>query len=79
MTPDEARGAVKAAITQIAPEADLDRLAPDADLRDALDLDSVDFLRLVEILSERTGRRIDEDDYSQLATLASSAKFLAAR
>ena len=54
-------------------------LAPDADLRDTLGLDSLDFLSFIETLSERTGRRIDEDDYPQLATLASAVKFLADR
>ena len=79
MTPDQARHAIEEAVAQIAPDADLNSLAPDADLRDGLELDSLDFLRLVEILSERTGQRIDEDDYPHLATLDGTVKFLAAR
>jgi acyl carrier protein len=79
MTPDQARHAIGDAVAQVAPDADLNDLDPDADLRDGLELDSLDFLRLVEILSERTGQRIEEDDYPQLATLASAVKFLAAR
>lgn len=79
MTPDQARHAIEEALTQVAPDADLSSLDPDADLRDSLELDSLDFLRLVEILSERTGQRIDEDDYPHLATLDSAVKFLAAR
>ena len=59
------------------PEADTESLGPDADLRDTLELDSLDFLRFVEVLSTRTGRRIEEDDYPQLVTLASAIKFLA--
>jgi acyl carrier protein len=62
---------------QVAPDADTESLAPDADLRDTVGLDSLDFLRFVEGLSERTGRRIEEDDYPQLATMASAIKFLA--
>jgi acyl carrier protein len=79
MTPEQAQHAIEDALAQIAPEADLNSLDPDADLRDGLDLDSLDFLRLVEMLSERSGQRIDEDDYSHLATLASAVKFLAGR
>jgi len=79
VTPEQARNVIDEAISQIAPDADLGSLAPDADLRDALELDSLDFLNLVESLSQRTGRRIDEDDYPQLATMASAVKFLAAR
>lgn len=77
MTPAEADAAIKEALGQVTPDADTDALAADADLRDTLELDSLDFLRFVEILSERTGIRIDEDDYPQLATKASTLKFLA--
>jgi acyl carrier protein len=77
MTPDQARRFIDEAVVRVAPDADLAGLAPDADLRDGLELDSLDFLRFVEILSERTGRQITEDDYPHLATLASAIKFLA--
>ncbi|HEX6857605.1 MAG TPA: acyl carrier protein [Streptosporangiaceae bacterium] len=79
MTPEQARLAIDESLVQAAPDADPGSLAPDADLRDTLGLDSLDFLRFIETLSERTGRRIDEDDYPQLATLASAVKFLADR
>lgn len=78
MTPQQAEAALKEALAEVAPDADTGALAPDADVRDSLELDSMDFLRVVEILSERCGR-IDEDDYPQLATLASAVKFLASR
>ncbi len=77
MTPDQARHVVEEALVQVAPDVDITGVAPDTDLRDGLELDSLDFLRFVEILSEQTGRQIAEDDYPHLATLASAAKFLA--
>ena len=77
MTPDQAQHVIEEALTRVAPDADVADLAPDMDLRDGLELDSLDFLRFVEILSERTGRQIAEDDYPHLATLASTVKFLA--
>ncbi len=67
---------VRQALHEVAPEADLDLLTPDADLRETLSLDSLDFLALVELLSERTGQRIDEDDYPRLETLAGTVEFL---
>jgi acyl carrier protein len=67
---------VRACVREVAPEADLATLPPDADLRESLYLDSLDFLALVELLSERTGQRIDEDDYPRLASLASTVDFL---
>ena len=79
MTPDLAEAAIKEALGQVTPGTDTTSIDADADLRDTFELDSLDFLRFVEILSERTGERIDEDDYPQLATMASAVKFLAGR
>lgn len=77
VTREDARGAVVYALGRIVPDADVDSLAEDADLRDALELDSLDFLAFVELLSSRTGRRIDEDDYPELATMSTCIAFLA--
>ena len=77
MTPDQAQHVIKEALAQVAPDVDIGGITPDTDLRDDLGLDSLDFLRFVEILSERTGMKIAEDDYPHLATLASAAKWLA--
>ncbi len=48
-------------------------------LRDEFELDSLDFLSFVEQLSTRAQVRIDESDYPALATLGSSAAFVADR
>ena len=77
MTPDEAQAMLRSVIHEVAPDADLEGLDPDAELRETLDLDSLDFLQVVELLSERTGRRIDEADYPQLRTLQQAAQWLA--
>lgn len=74
----DAEQLIRECLRQVAPEARLDTLAPDADLRDTLNLDSLDFLQLIELLSGRGGVRIDEDDYPKLATLASATAFLSA-
>jgi acyl carrier protein len=76
VTPQQAETAIKETLTQVAPDADAGALAPNADLRETLELDSIDFLRFIEILSKRTGCRIDEDDYPQLDKLASAVTFL---
>lgn len=79
MTPEEARRAIREVLAEVAPDADTGSLTPGADLRDTLELDSLDFLNFVEALGERSGRRIDEDDYPELATLERGAAFLAGR
>jgi acyl carrier protein len=67
------------ALGQLAPEVDPAEIDPTAVLRDAADLDSVDFLELVAQLSEAIGVDIREDDYPQLDTIDSAVAFLAAR
>lgn len=76
MTPDEARKLIEDVLEEIAPGGGVTALAPGADLRDSLELDSLDFLNFVEALSDRTGRRIEEDDYPRLATIADAVGFL---
>lgn len=79
MNTQQATQVIEDVLGQVAPDADLTSLAPDADLRDTLELDSLDFLSFVEGLSKRVGHRIEEDDYPKLATLASAATFIASR
>ncbi|KOV53557.1 phosphopantetheine-binding protein [Streptomyces sp. AS58] len=75
----EALSVIKESITQIIPDADFTLVRPDDRFRDVLELDSLDFLSLIELLSERTGARIDEEDYPKLNTLSDSARFLVDR
>ena len=53
--------------------------APGADFREALEIDSMDFLILVDELHERTGVEIPERDYPQLASIEGCVAYLAAR
>ncbi|MFL4903811.1 acyl carrier protein [Streptomyces sp. MMS24-I2-30] len=75
----EAMIVIKESITRIVPDADFALVGPDDRFRDVLELDSLDFLSLVEMLSERTGVRIDEDDYPELTTLSDATRFLVER
>ena len=79
ISPDAARAAIAAAIRRIVPDADLDTLADDAPIRTELELDSLDFLSFVELLSGATGIRIDESDYPDLATMTRAIAFLTVR
>jgi acyl carrier protein len=60
----------------IAPEADYASLASDANLRETLDLDSMDFLNFVTALHQRTGKNIPEADYPELVTLDSAIAYM---
>jgi acyl carrier protein len=64
---------------RIAPETDASRLDPNAELREELDIDSMDFLNLVTALSERLKIDIPEIDYPKLATFGHAIDYLAQR
>ena len=70
---------VLATLAQVAPEADLASLGPDAELRVELDIDSMDFLNFVVGIDERTGVDIPERDYPQLSTLNGCIEYLTRR
>ncbi len=69
MTRDKTLALVAEILGGIAPEADLSTVPGDADLREALDLDSMDILNFVAALHERTGCAIPESDTPRLLTL----------
>jgi acyl carrier protein len=79
VTRDEALAVVARVLSRIAPEADVHGLEPHADLRESLDLDSMDFLNFVVGLHKDTGVEVPESDYPALATLAGCLDYLAAR
>jgi acyl carrier protein len=65
----EARVLIFDVLGGIAPETDPATVGDDDDLREALDLDSMDFMNFVVALHERTGVGIPEADYPELHTL----------
>ncbi len=69
MNDSEIKALVFELLGNIAPEADFAKLAGNVDLREELDLDSMDFLNFVIALHERTGFVIPEADYPRLFTL----------
>jgi acyl carrier protein len=66
-------------LNNLAPEADPSAIEGDANLREALDLDSMDFLNLVIALHRRLGIEIPEAEYGELKTLNRTVSFLAAK
>ncbi len=79
MTRDELGGVVRSILGGIAPEVDLARVRANVDLRDELDIDSMDFLRFVVHLHERLGVDVPEADYPRIRTLDGCIAYLAER
>lgn len=69
MHADDVLAMVTEVLAGIAPEADLASLGDGDDLREALDLDSMDFLNFVTGLQQRSGVAIPDADAPRLATL----------
>ncbi len=78
MNTDEAREVIARILGQIAPEVDLATVAQDGELQQELDLDSMDFLNLVNGILESTGIDIPERDYPQMQSLDGCARYLVA-
>lgn len=68
------------AIATVAPEVEpeLDGLDRDVDLWEELELDSMDHLSVMTILSDTTGREIPERDYPSLTSVSQLCGYLAA-
>lgn len=66
-------------LADIAPEADLGSLDPAVDMREALDIDSFDFLNFLIGLDDELGLEIPEADYGKLVSLNDLLDYLGAR
>ena len=76
MNQAEAKNLIIDVLAGIAPEADLATLPGKVELRDELDLDSMDFLNFVAALHERAKVDIPEADYPKLFTLDGAVTYL---
>lgn len=79
MTRDDIRKVILEEIDNIAPgsiPADLD---PTADMREAMDLDSMDMLNIITALHVRLGVNIPDADQSKLVTLKGALDYLEAQ
>jgi acyl carrier protein len=76
VTRDEIRATVLRVLGDIAPEADLSAMRPDVDIRDQLDVDSMDLLNFVIGVHEALHVDIPETDYPRLSTLDGCVAYL---
>ena len=79
MTRDELRALVIEALVEVAPELEPAEVESAGDLREDLEIDSMDFLNFVIGLHERTGVEIPESDYPKLVTLDALVEYLGER
>lgn len=76
MTEQGIRAVLIEELGNIAPEAEFASLDPAADLREALDIDSMDFLNFITAVHHRLGFEVPEADYPRLFTLDGAVAYL---
>ena len=79
MTESEIRQIVHQALSNVAPEVDIASLDPGRNLRDQIDMDSVDFLNFVIGLHKELNLEIPDPDVAKLATLNGCVTYLSTK
>ena len=79
MTTRQVKPVILDIIGKIAPEIPPPSIDPDAALQEELDIDSMDFLRIVVGIKEQLGVEIPEKDYREVATLNSLVHYVQGR
>ena len=76
MTEEEIKQTIFQSIRKIAPETEPELLQPDDNIRQILELDSFDALRLIVELDEKLGVETSEEDYGKIATLKNMVNYI---
>ena len=76
MAPAEIRDEILDILSEIAPDEDLSGLKDEVSFREQMELDSMDFLDIVMELRKRHRIQIPEEDYGNLASMASTVSYL---
>jgi len=76
MNPETIRTLIIEAIQTVAPEMEASDINPDEDLREACDIDSMDFLNFIIALKNSSGISTPEIDYPQVNTFNKMVEYL---
>lgn len=75
----DARQTILDAIERIAPDVDASTLPDDVDFREEAELDSMDFLSVLNAIQDATGVEVPEIDYAEIITIAQFTEYLGMR
>jgi acyl carrier protein len=79
MSQDQIRETILRVLSDVAPNADTQAINPDISFHDQIELDSIDFLRLMMSLEKEANVTIFDFDYPKLSTLKGCERYLAER
>lgn len=77
MNKEQIREAILRILADVIPNADTQAINPDISFHDQLELDSIDFLRLMMSLEKEMNVTIFDFDYPKLSTLKGCERYLA--
>ncbi len=60
-------------------EVDADSITPDANLKETLDLDSLDYIDLVVAIEQNFGFKVKPEDFQQMITIQDFYKYVEGR
>ncbi len=78
MNEQDAWTTVRSAIGQVAPDVEPEDLVEGARLRQDLELDSLDFLRVLETIAQQAGVDVPETAYGDVGTVKGLVTYVAA-
>jgi acyl carrier protein len=76
MNEQEINKSVYGMLKRIAPDTEPEKLRPQENIREALMIDSFDFLRFITAMDEHFGISTPEEDYGKLATMEKIAAYI---
>jgi len=76
---DELKALILREVGNIAPETELEQIDPSSNLREQVDLDSMDMLNLLIAIHQATGVDIPEADYAKMASIDDAIAYLRTR
>ena len=76
---DLIRETILRVLSDVVPNANTQAISPDISFHDQLELDSIDFLRLMMSLEKETNVTIFDFDYPKLSTLKGCERYLTER
>jgi len=79
MSAIDIRKVLQEELNNIAPEVDIASVDPTADLREVIDIDSMDFLNFISAVHDRLHIDIPEVDYPKLVTLDRAIAYIGAK
>lgn len=74
---EQIRTAILRTLSDVVPNANTEALQPDISFHDQIELDSIDFLRLMMSLEKELNVTIFDFDYPKLSTLSGCERYLA--